>query len=140
MIRRPPRSTLFPYPTLFRSHSRKAGRGAGCRRGRLPHNSGWCPPTAKLSGIGGKRLRSAIFSRLPSLRGSYSGGRRGPRGNHRLAEDLFDLGGPFRVEFHRVADLDHAGQLANIAIAEPDAPVRRVVADRRRVAGAVDAI
>src|SRR2546422_6105233 len=27
MIRRPPRSTLFPYTTLFRSHS--AGRG-GC--------------------------------------------------------------------------------------------------------------
>src|SRR2546425_7746073 len=28
MIRRPPRSTLFPYTTLFRS--------AGCRRPRLP--------------------------------------------------------------------------------------------------------
>src|SRR5687768_17904137 len=27
MIRRPPRSTLFPYTTLFRS-----GRGCGCRR------------------------------------------------------------------------------------------------------------
>src|ERR1022692_3792660 len=27
MIRRPPRSTLFPYPTLFRScHPRRAGR------------------------------------------------------------------------------------------------------------------
>src|SRR5256885_3562333 len=32
MIRRPPRSTLFPYTTLFRSH-RPAGRGAP-----------WCPP------------------------------------------------------------------------------------------------
>src|SRR2546430_6810720 len=33
MIRRPPRSTLFPYTTLFRS-----GRGRPCRRGlpRLP--------------------------------------------------------------------------------------------------------
>src|SRR5947207_10370959 len=29
MIRRPPRSTLFPYTTLFRSHARE--------RGRLPH-------------------------------------------------------------------------------------------------------
>src|SRR5256886_13574746 len=28
MIRRPPRSTLFPYTTLFRSHSRGAGAGA----------------------------------------------------------------------------------------------------------------
>src|SRR3712207_8140859 len=27
MIRRPPRSTLFPYPTLFRSFSAKAGLG-----------------------------------------------------------------------------------------------------------------
>src|SRR2546430_11833916 len=26
MIRRPPRSTLFPYTTLFRSHSAPAGR------------------------------------------------------------------------------------------------------------------
>src|SRR2546430_7078552 len=26
MIRRPPRSTLFPYPTLFRSHRRLAER------------------------------------------------------------------------------------------------------------------
>src|SRR3989442_11228039 len=26
MIRRPPRSTLFPYTTLFRSHRRQAGR------------------------------------------------------------------------------------------------------------------
>src|SRR3712207_8900901 len=36
MIRRPPRSTLFPYTTLFRSslgsvgHRRTAGRGGGC--------------------------------------------------------------------------------------------------------------
>src|SRR5688572_31372087 len=30
MLRRPPRSTLFPYTTLFRSH---AGRGS-CRRRR----------------------------------------------------------------------------------------------------------
>src|SRR5690625_7028735 len=29
MIRRPPRSTLFPYTTLFRSHQR-------CARGRRP--------------------------------------------------------------------------------------------------------
>src|SRR3712207_8392889 len=30
MIRRPPRSTLFPYTTLFRSHQR-TGRRAGVR-------------------------------------------------------------------------------------------------------------
>src|SRR5256885_8740436 len=37
MIRRPPRSTLFPYTTLFRSDLARAGPGAGAgprRRGR----------------------------------------------------------------------------------------------------------
>src|SRR6266508_2688499 len=42
MIRRPPRSTLFPYTTLFRSRARAAGAGAtpvlqaGCSRQRSP--------------------------------------------------------------------------------------------------------
>src|SRR2546422_10067044 len=48
MIRRPPRSTLFPYTTLFRSHARAAraarpeggARGAmGARAGRLDRKS-----------------------------------------------------------------------------------------------------
>src|SRR2546425_4101930 len=40
MIRRPPRSTLFPYTTLFRSHR---GGDAG-RRGHLLH-----PPVRRMS-------------------------------------------------------------------------------------------
>src|SRR2546422_5980697 len=40
MIRRPPRSTLFPYTTLFRSHRERrdgrVGEVAG-QRARLPH-------------------------------------------------------------------------------------------------------
>src|SRR3712207_7079702 len=36
MIRRPPRSTLFPYTTLFRSHSFFAGRVTPTGRGGLP--------------------------------------------------------------------------------------------------------
>src|SRR2546428_3615639 len=36
MIRRPPRSTLFPYTTLFRSHPGRPGRGdGGCRAALL---------------------------------------------------------------------------------------------------------
>src|SRR2546429_4041931 len=36
MIRRPPRSTLFPYTTLFRSHvSRERGHSCDLRRVRL---------------------------------------------------------------------------------------------------------
>src|SRR3712207_8869484 len=34
MIRRPPRSTLFPYTTLFRSGRLDARRGRGLREGR----------------------------------------------------------------------------------------------------------
>src|SRR5256885_12953112 len=45
MIRRPPRSTLFPYTTLFRSPARAAARP---RRGRIrpappPGRRGWRP-------------------------------------------------------------------------------------------------
>src|SRR5690349_22219225 len=44
MIRRPPRSTLFPYTTLFRSRPRRRDRGGGgpggChRRRRRPDHS-----------------------------------------------------------------------------------------------------
>src|SRR2546430_8664038 len=40
MIRRPPRSTLFPYTTLFRSHRGAARRGAGrARRAHLRHSA-----------------------------------------------------------------------------------------------------
>src|SRR5688572_30874792 len=35
MIRRPPRSTLFPYTTLFRSEGRRARSGASARTGRI---------------------------------------------------------------------------------------------------------
>src|SRR5688572_32347691 len=39
MIRRPPRSTLFPYTTLFRSL-----RGTGCPEGQPVHRDrGWYP-------------------------------------------------------------------------------------------------
>src|SRR5687768_18260766 len=34
MIRRPPRSTLFPYTTLFRSAEQEIRRGRGARRAR----------------------------------------------------------------------------------------------------------
>src|SRR3989449_7010454 len=36
MIRRPPRSTLFPYTTLFRSRGRPDGTGRPDRLGRRP--------------------------------------------------------------------------------------------------------
>src|SRR5258706_1383165 len=36
MMRRPPRSTLFPYTTLFRSSPHRAGRGHPIFRGSPP--------------------------------------------------------------------------------------------------------
>src|SRR2546422_11502489 len=37
MIRRPPRSTLFPYTTLFRSRAARAGHPRFLGAERLPH-------------------------------------------------------------------------------------------------------
>src|SRR2546430_8982320 len=46
MIRRPPRSTLFPYTTLFRSVGRRAGTdraAAAAGPGRFPGTQGFGP-------------------------------------------------------------------------------------------------
>src|SRR5258708_24929471 len=49
MIRRPPRSTLFPYTTLFRSH----------RASRSSFKSCWrCKPISSSSPSGGKKNRT----------------------------------------------------------------------------------
>src|SRR2546428_4503138 len=49
MIRRPPRSTLFPYTTLFRS---RKGRGKG-KDGERDHRAG-----RTAHGVGGEGVRS----------------------------------------------------------------------------------
>src|SRR3712207_6945485 len=62
MIRRPPRSTLFPYTTLFRSRLHRDGvRGASDRRKPDPagHQLSRCPaPRARYAPRGHGRLRS----------------------------------------------------------------------------------
>src|SRR3712207_8802903 len=61
MIRRPPRSTLFPYTTLFRSHlvERAGGRRGRCalRTGRGPR--GGPQRRRDVRGPGGRRGRPA---------------------------------------------------------------------------------
>src|SRR5205823_14342880 len=53
MIRRPPRSTLFPYTTLFRSRSRRARR---CSPPAYAVRSGsWCWDRIPRSSIGSER-------------------------------------------------------------------------------------
>src|SRR5436190_4832652 len=57
MIRRPPRSTLFPYTTLFRSRSRAAER---CDTGRRPAHSRFMvgPPFIAREWAGRRPVRS----------------------------------------------------------------------------------
>src|SRR3712207_8285268 len=46
MIRRPPRSTLFPYTTLFRSARRSTGRSAAARSRPCAARATGCERTA----------------------------------------------------------------------------------------------
>src|SRR2546430_10492536 len=49
MIRRPPRSPLFPSTPLFGSRSRRGGSGVGPGPGRAGAGSSWPGPVAKRS-------------------------------------------------------------------------------------------
>src|ERR1051326_5061278 len=60
MIRRPPRSTLFPYTTLFRSHWRRAISS----RAGLAWDSHW-----RMSGYNRRELSEAKSRDLPDSKG-----------------------------------------------------------------------
>src|SRR3712207_7318562 len=69
MIRRPPRSTLFPYTTLFRSGPARLapGRGAGRDLGaEEPHEL----PRAAHAGLLGRRRRRDQRPDAPQRRGA----------------------------------------------------------------------
>src|SRR2546425_3223687 len=79
MIRRPPRSTLFPYTTLFRSDGRSA------RRRRL------AVPSARVLGLAAVPVRPVSVSAEPS---SLARGRPGAlraRPDHRSEEHTSEL-------------------------------------------------
>src|SRR3712207_7978746 len=61
MIRRPPRSTLFPYTTLFRSHRAAAAR----RDGRLGRGGGGRGQPGAARGRGGHPRRGAAAPARP---------------------------------------------------------------------------
>src|SRR5256885_11819068 len=80
MIRRPPRSPLFPYPPLFRSRAPGVHHGVG--QSRRPHRKA----TAALSrdGIEPERAGRGVPARDPAdLRGAVS-----PRGGDRKSTRL----------------------------------------------------
>src|SRR3712207_8861774 len=83
MIRRPPRSTLFPYTTLFRSRPRQAAGGGGLRLlaapAALPLGRGGAgaePPDAALGRLRadavGDVLRDRKSTRLNSSHANIS--------------------------------------------------------------------
>src|SRR2546426_8119890 len=60
MIRRPPRSTLFPYTTLFRSplvHTLSRRGGAICTTGSTSVMAGWCTTRAWQAGCTEAQLK-----------------------------------------------------------------------------------
>src|SRR3712207_9311216 len=76
MIRRPPRSTLFPYTTLFRSQLRAAA--AAARRGERPRTGQPLPPAR---GVPARPVDAVAGVR--GTHGAYRGARTGrerPRG------------------------------------------------------------
>src|SRR3712207_6983730 len=52
MIRRPPRSTLFPYTTLFRSDRRQGGHRSVSSRHLLPSVRLWIVPSSLIVSVG----------------------------------------------------------------------------------------
>src|SRR2546430_10456233 len=72
MIRRPPRSTLFPYTTLFRSHpDAGAGRG-GRRRVRNPGLRSRVHPAPVLRGQGAVPVGGTVDRKSTRLNSSHS--------------------------------------------------------------------
>src|SRR5437899_5286069 len=69
MIRRPPRSTLFPYTTLFRSHEAMRSDGMDCRFeiGHLEEKHGLIAGGIGLRTFGFQKIGRAT-SELQSLR------------------------------------------------------------------------
>src|SRR3712207_7513201 len=68
MIRRPPRSTLFPYTTLFRSHAgRERERPACAVRGRV---------ALRVRDVFNAHLKGHFASALPHSRNPLRGNRR----------------------------------------------------------------
>src|SRR3712207_7863570 len=70
MIRRPPRSTLFPYTTLFRSTQRGDRPRAGRKRGIPGESTQFRPGTHRK---GNRVMDSARWSRVEATNGMDEG-------------------------------------------------------------------
>src|SRR2546430_5153998 len=73
MIRRPPRSTLFPYTTLFRSFdTRPAGQPSGSLIGHLPVQNGLPVPRRRRAARSATARRDRKSTRLNSSHSQIS--------------------------------------------------------------------
>src|SRR2546422_5946366 len=75
MIRRPPRSTLFPYTTLFRSHEQQdseRGHGRGHPERSKSASTVSTSAASRQRRNGGSRLRDRKSTRLNSSHGYIS--------------------------------------------------------------------
>src|SRR3712207_7873932 len=68
MIRRPPRSTLFPYTTLFRSEGARDGQGVGADRQAGVVTICSCSPNERSYEIAELQHGAFTFSLLEGLR------------------------------------------------------------------------
>src|SRR2546427_12886689 len=84
MIRRPPRSTLFPYTTLFRSHGTRRVEAAKARGRETPAR-----------GLQGDRAEDRRPARLRRVPGRPAGGRGAQREDRKRVGEgkRVDLGG-----------------------------------------------
>src|SRR5256885_11445605 len=78
MIRRPPRSTLFPYTTLFRSAG--AGGGLGAERKSAPRTDAWLASPARAD-AGPAAAQRRLGLRMPRHRAGASKDRKSTRLN-----------------------------------------------------------
>src|SRR2546426_12492276 len=101
MIRRPPRSTLFPYTTLFRSRDLRASVAAGRLRvgfAPIPHRAGVLPATvlyASAYAVPARTLRrKAAVELAADLTDSLPDAARGDAGIERSEEHTSELQSP----------------------------------------------
>src|SRR5438067_3315761 len=66
MIRQPPRSTLFPYTTLFRSSTYRGGRSSATGSSLVSTSATPCPATATGTVTSTRSRRSSATARVRS--------------------------------------------------------------------------
>src|SRR5438093_4777611 len=83
MIRRPPRSTLFPYTTLFRSPTSRAGTKVGPSDPAVPHGRAVAQRikgTPGITGLSGPRVHIDDQVWHLDVGSSHPGAEAGPKG------------------------------------------------------------